>query len=104
MDFLEGINRSLGITILMITHDMHLMLEYTKRAIVLSGGNLVADDRSSHVLTDDFITEHASLKKTSLYDLSIKCGIDTPGEFIDKFIYEDRRLRSAHAGRNGRND
>jgi energy-coupling factor transport system ATP-binding protein len=104
MDFLEGINRSLGITILMITHDMHLMLEYTKRAIVLSEGNLVADEKSSRVLSDDYITEHASLKKTSLYELSIKCGIDTPCDFIDKFIYEDRRLRSVHAEQKGRND
>ncbi|HAH62267.1 MAG TPA: heme ABC transporter ATP-binding protein, partial [Treponema sp.] len=93
MDFLEHINRTLGITILMITHDMHLMLEYTGRAIVLSDGRLAADDKSSRILSDDSITEKASLKKTSLYELAVRCGIDRPDEFIDKFIFDDRRIR-----------
>ena len=44
MDFLREINQ-LGITIILITHDMHLMLEYTPRAVVLSGGLKIADTR-----------------------------------------------------------
>jgi ATPase components of various ABC-type transport systems, contain duplicated ATPase len=95
MDFLETINRKLGITILMITHDMHLMLEYTRRALVMSGGRLAADGKSPRILSDGALTDTAHLKKTSLYDLAVRCGIDRPDDFIDTFIFEDRRIRAA---------
>jgi energy-coupling factor transport system ATP-binding protein len=49
MEFLVEINK-LGVTIMLITHDMHLMLEYTPRAIVLAGGKLIADTAASVVL------------------------------------------------------
>ena len=51
MEFLKELNEQ-GFTILMITHDMHLMLEYTKRAIVFCKGKLLADTTSAHVLND----------------------------------------------------
>lgn len=93
MEFLRKLNRELGITILMITHDMHLMLEYTDRAIVISGGHVIADGKSSAILTDERITEAASLKKTSLYELSVRCGIENPAELVDRFIYYERTQR-----------
>lgn len=91
MEFLKKLNRELGITIIMITHDMHLMLEYTDRAIVISDGQVLADGKSSHILTDEKITEAASLKKTSLYNLAIKCGIENPSELVDSFIFYERQ-------------
>ncbi|MCR5062193.1 MAG: ABC transporter ATP-binding protein [Treponema sp.] len=93
MEFLRKLNRELGITIIMITHDMHLMLEYTDRAIVISDGQVLADGKSSHILTDEKITEAASLKKTSLYNLAVKCGIKNPSELVDSFIYYERQNR-----------
>ena len=90
MEFLSKLNRELGITIIMITHDMHLMLEYTDRAIVLSNGHIIADDKSSKILTDEKITEQASLKKTSLYDLAVKCDFENPSSLVDAFIYYER--------------
>lgn len=93
MEFLRRLNRELGITIIMITHDMHLMLEYTDRAIVISDGQVLADGKSSHILTDEKITEAASLKKTSLYNLAVKCGIKNPSELVDSFIYYERQNR-----------
>lgn len=95
MEFLRKLNREQNLTILMITHDMHLMLEYTDRAIVVSDGRIIADGRSSVILTDEAITEAASLKKTSLYDLSVKCGIEKPDELVDAFIHFERGLRGA---------
>lgn len=89
MEFLKELNGQ-GITIVMITHDMHLMLEYAERAIVFSQGTVIADDTSSNILTDKEIVERASLKETSLYDLSIMCGIDTPGDFVQSFIDFER--------------
>lgn len=90
MEFLRDLNRNLGITIIMITHDMHLMLEYTDRAIVISQGHVLADGKSSDILTDENITQQANLKKTSLYDLAMKCDIDNPAELVERFIYFER--------------
>lgn len=94
MEFLKEINLSLGITIIMITHDMHLMLEYTDRAVVIADGKLIADDTPSAILTNEEIANKAYLKKTSLYDLAIRCGIEQSSEFVDRFIYYEKNIRS----------
>ncbi len=93
MEFLKDIN-SRGITIIMITHDMHLMLEYAERALVFTDGRIIADDTSAAILTNPAITEKASLKETSLYHLALMCGIDDPSEFVQHFINYDREVRS----------
>ena len=93
MEFLKQVNEQYGITIIMITHDMHLMLEYTDRAVVICDGRLLIDAAPSEVLTDTEIADKACLKKTSLYDLAVRCGMDTPSEFVEQFIYYDRLSR-----------
>ena len=92
MEFLKELN-NLGITIVMITHDMHLMLEYTNRTIVLSNGEKIAEGAPSEILTNSYIIEKANLKETSLYDLAIKVGLDNPEDFVKKFIDYDRGVR-----------
>ena len=92
MEFLEEVNR-LGVTVLLITHDMHLMLEYCDRALVFSDGRLLADDAPAAVLSDPDLIREASLKKTSLYDLAGLCGIEDPKEFTARFIDCDRKVR-----------
>ena len=94
MEFLKEINSKLGITIIMITHDMHLMLEYTDRALVIADGKLIADDTPSAILTNEEIANKAYLKKTSLYDLAIRCGIEQSSEFVDRFIYCEKNIRN----------
>ena len=93
MEFLKKINKQLGITILMITHDMHLMLEYTDRAIVLADGKLLADDRPSKILTNEEIADKAYLKKTSLYDMALSCKLTDPSAFVEHFIRYERGAR-----------
>ncbi len=93
MEFLKDIN-SRGITIIMITHDMHLMLEYAERALVFTDGQIIADDTSAAILTSPDIVRKASLKETSLYHLALMCGIDEPSEFVQHFINYDREVRS----------
>lgn len=94
MEFLKEINLRLGITIIMITHDMHLMLEYTDRALVIADGKLIDDDTPSAILTNEEIANKAYLKKTSLYDLAIRCGIEQSSEFVDRFIYYEKKIRN----------
>ena len=92
MDFLSELNRQ-GVTVVLITHDMHLMLEYTPRAIVFNNGRVIADKSSAEVLNDPNIVETAHLKETSLYHLSALCGIGEPEEFTRRFIARDREVR-----------
>ena len=93
MEFLRGLNEQ-GITVVMITHDMHLMLEYAGRAVVFSGGRVIADDSSARILTDSEVIRKASLKETSLYPLSQMCGIEDGRAFVQRFIdYEREAVR-----------
>lgn len=94
MEFLKELNEKYGITIIMITHDMHLMLEYTDRAVVIADGRLIADDTPANVLTDEGIADMAYLKKTSLYDLAHRCGIEDASGFVERFIYYERQVRA----------
>ncbi len=92
MTFLQSL-RDRGFTILMVTHDMHLMLEYAQRAIVLADGHLICDDTPERVLTDPAIIEPANLKETSLFTLAERAGLDDPLEFIRNFISHEKELR-----------
>ena len=93
MEFLRSLNKS-GVTILMITHDMHLMLEYTTHAMVVSGGKLIFNGTSVEALTREEIAEQASLKLTSLHELALKCGIEDTRSFIRQYIHHERELRA----------
>ncbi|MGM9659813.1 MAG: ABC transporter ATP-binding protein [Faecousia sp.] len=92
MDFLCELNRQ-GITVVLITHDMHLMLEYTPRAVVFNAGRVIADKSAAEVLNSPEIVEQAHLKETSLYHLSAACGISDAEEFTRRFIARDREVR-----------
>ncbi len=92
MEFLKELNKE-GKTIVLITHDMHLMLEYTDRSIVFTDGKIIADDSSSAVLCDFDLTKRASLKETSLFKVATDIGLDDPVDFVDCFIEQDRKER-----------
>ena len=93
MEFLQGLNAR-GVTVVMITHDMHLMLEYTPRALVFCDGQLIADRSASAVLCDPELIERAALKETSLYTLANRCGIAPAEDFVERFIAADREVRA----------
>lgn len=92
MGFLESLNNQ-GVTILLITHDMHLMLEYTTHAIVISGGEKIGDASAVDILTNEEISRKASLKITSLYDLAVKAEIQNPSAFVQHFIDYERGIK-----------
>ncbi len=93
MEFLKKLNEN-GQTIILITHDMHLMLEYTERAIVISDAEKLADQKAFEVLCDPVLTEKANLKETSLFELAQKAGIEDPLGFVECFIHYDREVRA----------
>ena len=96
MEFLKSLNDQ-GVTILMITHDMHLMLEYTPHAIVISDGQKIGDSSAVRILTNEEIAASANLKLTSLYDLAVACGIEDAEGFVQHFIDYEREV-ARHEG------
>ena len=92
MKFLEKLNKN-GQTIVLITHDMHLMLEYTNRAIALCDSEKIADKESYKVLCDQAIVERTNLKETSLFRLAKMANISDPEDFVKCFIDYDREVR-----------
>ena len=93
MEFLRGLNAK-GVTVVMITHDMHLMLEYTPRALAFCDGRLIADRSAAAILCDPALIEQAALKETSLYTLANRCGIAPAEDFVERFIAADREVRA----------
>ncbi|MEW4372277.1 ABC transporter ATP-binding protein [Paenibacillus kandeliae] len=92
MECLQQLNRQ-GMTIIMITHDMHLMMEYGQRAIIMADGKKIADDTPARILSQPDIVAAAHLMETSLHRLSVRAGIGEPAEFVSRFIAYDRGLR-----------
>ena len=75
MDFLDELNQQ-GHTIIMITHDMQLMLDYSDRAIVVVDGQVLADQSPAQVLSNHELIAAANLKETSIFSLAEKLGVD----------------------------
>lgn len=94
MEFLLALNHR-GITIIMITHDMHLMLEYTPRAIAIANGEKIADTTAADLMTNREVIQQASLKETSLFELAIRAGITDPKAFVQHFIDYDKEVRGS---------
>ena len=75
MDFLDELHQK-GHTIVMITHDMQLMLDYSDRAIVVTDGQILADLTPAELLTRPEILRRANLKETSIFALANRLGVD----------------------------
>jgi len=93
MKFITDLNENFNITILFVTHDMHLAIEYTDRAIVFADGEMIGDDVVYKILSNEEIIERANLKKTSLVTIAKKAGIE-PEEFIEHFIEREKEERN----------
>lgn len=91
MTFLRHLNQQ-GVTILMITHDMHLMLEYTPRTLVIGEGKLLADKSAVEVLDSPELIEKSNLKTTSLYQLAEMAAIEDAQDFVSTFIRYDKEV------------
>ena len=84
MTFLDSLQKQ-GHTIVMITHDMQLMLEYSDRCLVVVEGKVIADGNPVTILNQKGLLESANLKQTSLYTLGQKLSSD-PVEVTQYYI------------------
>ena len=86
LSFINTLNKTLGITVLIISHDMHLVLEYTSRSIVIAESKLIANSPVSTVFSNPALLDRANLKVTSLYTLANAIGIQDTDSFMQQFI------------------
>lgn len=89
MQFLRYLNRKRNCTIVIVTHDMHLMLEYTTRSLVLSHGRLLADLHPSELLARPKLLAKASLRQTSLYQLAKKYDLSAEKLLASLYVQEN---------------
>lgn len=89
MDFLDQLNTQ-GHTIVMITHDMQLMLDYSDRAIVVVDGQIIEDASPAEILSNSQVIEEANLKETSIFHLAERLGVN-PLELTMFYMQEERR-------------
>ncbi|POF60649.1 heme ABC transporter ATP-binding protein, partial [Vibrio vulnificus] len=93
LSFIEKLNRELGITVVIISHDMHLVLEYTTRSIVIADSQLVADAPMTDVFSNPALLDRANLTTTSLYELATRLNIAETNAFIQHFIDVEKASR-----------
>ncbi len=89
MSFLNQLNEQ-GKTIMIITHDMYLMMEYTNRSLAFADGELIAGTLPIKLLTEKSLIRKAALKRTSLYDLAKKYQLRDPDAFVRAYINSER--------------
>ena len=94
MSFLKKLNEQ-GKTIMIITHDMYLMMEYTNRSLAFADGKLIADTEPIRLLTEKSLIKKASLKRTSLYDLAHKYNLRDPNYFVRAYVDSERTSQNA---------
>jgi energy-coupling factor transport system ATP-binding protein len=91
--FINRLNGEYGKTVIFITHDMHLAIENTDRAVVFAEGKIIADGDIFSILTDERIVGEANLKKTSLHILAEKAGLSAD-DFIRRYIRHEKAVRA----------
>ena len=91
MDFVNQLNQEQDIAFIFITHDMHLALEYTDRALVIEDGKILADAPTFDVLDNDSLVKRASLKKTSIFDFARKMNHPVD-QFLHAFIQRESEV------------
>ncbi|MUK91720.1 ATP-binding cassette domain-containing protein [Aliivibrio fischeri] len=89
LGFINQLNRDLGLTVIIISHDMHLVLEHTTRAIVIADSLCIADEPVSQVFSQPELLNKANLTVTSLFELAQKVGVENINGFITQFITEE---------------
>lgn len=93
MHYLYKINCQKGLAVIINTHDVELMLEYTRRTLVIVDGQLIADTEPVQVATDQELIRQGALRETSLYTFAKQIGLIDPYTFIQKFTGYNREMQ-----------
>ncbi len=86
LGLIAQLNKELGLTVIIISHDMHLVLEHTNRAIVIADSHCIADQKVTQIFSQPALLDRANLTVTSLYELAEKLAITNRVGFMQQFI------------------
>ena len=91
MDRIRRMNEEQQVTVVMVCHDMEVVLDYADRALVMSGGRLLADGPVKEIFRNTELMEEASILPPQMIGLSIRLGdgfehASTPEEVADAAV------------------
>ncbi len=90
MRFIKQLNEEQGVTVIIISHDLHLVLQYTSRSIVMADSKVIADAAMTDIFSTPDVLGQANLTTTSLYELAVRLGIDDTNNFMQHFIAQEQ--------------
>ncbi|MDO4670525.1 MAG: DUF3744 domain-containing protein [Aerococcus sp.] len=93
MNYIYSLNADLGLTIMITTHDIETMLEYTRRTFVMARGHIIADETPVKVITSPYLVKQSALRTTSLNAFAQRIDLMDPYTFIQKFMDYDREVQ-----------
>ena len=108
MDFLDELNRRLHLTMIMITHDMYLITEYSDRTLVFADGKIIADSSPYQILENEdfvkyFLTESKEGYCTYFATAAVlmyRCA-GIPARYVEGYVAADDTIKSGahHPGK-----
>lgn len=97
MGYLYRVNQQHNIALIINSHDIEVMLSYTRRTLVMAAGELIADDVPVQVATNPYLMKRSGLKETSLARFARTIGLVDPYNFIQKFMDYDREIKQVNS-------
>lgn len=79
MDRIRKMNEEKQVTVLMVCHDMEVVLDYARQALVMAGGKLLACGPIREIFRDTALMEQASVLPPQMIGLGLRLG----GEFLN---------------------
>ena len=74
MDRIRRMNEEQQVTVIMVCHDMEVVLDYARRALVMAGGRLLADGPVREIFRDTELMEQASILPPQMIGLGLRLG------------------------------
>ena len=74
MDRIRRMNEEQQVTVIMVCHDMEVVLDYARRALVMAGGRLLADGPVREIFRDTALMEQASILPPQMIGLGLRLG------------------------------
>ncbi|AMB99815.1 hypothetical protein AWM75_07485 [Aerococcus urinaehominis] len=93
MQYLTDLNQEYGMTILINTHDVYVLLQYASRIVVIEAGQIIADGEAINIVTDPKVVRHSALTESSLYLFARQIGLVDPYGFMRKLLDYDREMQ-----------